>query len=381
MTKSKKKKRAFSSYLVTIFSILIGVGAGCLIGSKINTPERLSLSLDQYILEFSVLLALLIAALFLQIIIHEGGHLLFGLLSGYQFCSFRIASFMWVKQNGRICFRRYSLAGTGGQCLMAPPEPVDGKIPVFLYNMGGALLNLITAGVSFVLMQVLPVSNKLYDLCLMLLLFGVIFALTNGIPIHTAMLDNDGYNALNLRKNAASNRALYVQLKINQLMVEAVRLKDMPQELILPPAEESMKDALTATLGVFYCNSLMDGMHFTQAKELMEHYLSMNMGMAGVHKAILSLDLMLCELLEGNKDRAACYRKDLKGFMKSMKKNPSVLRNQYAWALLGEGNEGDAKKIKDRFHKVTANYPYESEVASEQELMEYIYQVWAEKQA
>ena len=61
-------------------------------------------------------------ALYAQIILHEGGHLLCGLLTGYQFVSFRIGSWMWQKENGRIRLRRFSLAGTGGQCLLAPPE-------------------------------------------------------------------------------------------------------------------------------------------------------------------------------------------------------------------------------------------------------------------
>lgn len=84
----------------------------------------------------------------LQIIIHEAGHLVFGLLTGYRYSSFRIGSFMWVEENGKIRFKRLSLAGTGGQCLMSPPDMIDGKIPFVLYNLGGSFLNIIT-GVVF----------------------------------------------------------------------------------------------------------------------------------------------------------------------------------------------------------------------------------------
>ena len=58
---------------------------------------------------------------------------------------------MWLKENGKIKFKKFSLAGTGGQCLMVPPEIVDGKIPVFLYNMGGAFMNIIISLISLVL--------------------------------------------------------------------------------------------------------------------------------------------------------------------------------------------------------------------------------------
>ena len=39
-------------------------------------------------------LIVLVVSYFLHIIIHESGHLLFGLFSGYQFVSFRVGSLM-----------------------------------------------------------------------------------------------------------------------------------------------------------------------------------------------------------------------------------------------------------------------------------------------
>ena len=106
---------------------------------------------DEYLIflgEFEFLFMLLVSiyiALFLQIIIHEAGHLIFGLMSGYRFCSFRVFSFIWMKENGKIKLKRLSLVGTAGQCLMAPPDLVNGKIPIVLYHLGGVTMNLISA--------------------------------------------------------------------------------------------------------------------------------------------------------------------------------------------------------------------------------------------
>ena len=75
-------------------------------------------------------------AMILQTIIHEGGHLIFGLLSGYHFGSFRVFNLIWIKEDGAIRLRRLSITGTAGQCLMVPPEPVDGKFPVVLCSTG-----------------------------------------------------------------------------------------------------------------------------------------------------------------------------------------------------------------------------------------------------
>ena len=65
-----------------------------------------------------VVSALLFSAILLESIIHETGHFIFGKLTGYRFCSFRVQNFMWVKQDGKLRLKRLSLVGTGGQCLM-----------------------------------------------------------------------------------------------------------------------------------------------------------------------------------------------------------------------------------------------------------------------
>ena len=65
-------------------------------------------------------LACLVLSFWLQAILHEGGHLVCGLLSGYRFLSFRVGSFTLLRQNGRLVLRRFYLPGTGGQCLLEP---------------------------------------------------------------------------------------------------------------------------------------------------------------------------------------------------------------------------------------------------------------------
>ena len=45
-----------------------------------------------------VLLLAIYLAMFIQMVVHEAGHLVFGLLTGYQFSSFRIGSFMFIKE-------------------------------------------------------------------------------------------------------------------------------------------------------------------------------------------------------------------------------------------------------------------------------------------
>ena len=93
------------------------------------------------------LLAILILlfSIFLQVLLHEGGHLVCGLATGYRFVSFRIFNLTFIRKDGKLCIKRFSLAGTGGQCLLTPPERPLEDIPTTLYNLGGVLANLLTA--------------------------------------------------------------------------------------------------------------------------------------------------------------------------------------------------------------------------------------------
>ena len=73
-------------------------------------------------------LACLILSFWLQAILHEGGHLVCGLLSGYRFLSFRVGSFTLLRQNGRLVLRRFYLPGTGRQCLQTGTRSPSGFI-------------------------------------------------------------------------------------------------------------------------------------------------------------------------------------------------------------------------------------------------------------
>ena len=93
-----------------------------------------------------VLLLLLVLAYVLQVVVHEGGHLVCGLLTGYRALSFRIGRVLLVKLDGRWKLRAYHIPGTGGQCLMAPPAQENP--PYRLYHLGGGLANLLLAALA-----------------------------------------------------------------------------------------------------------------------------------------------------------------------------------------------------------------------------------------
>ena len=370
-SEKSKKKIQWKPYIAVLFFMAIGAVCGFLMITYIETNMGSGDSLAENLWTLASLFLFMYAGIFIHIIIHEGGHLVFGKLSGYTFSSFRIGSFMWIKENDKLSFKRFSLAGTGGQCLMAPPEMKDGRIPVVLYNLGGSIMNIIT-GVFFLILHYLFIDfSYLSIIFMMFAVIGFGCALMNGIPFQMGTIDNDGYNAWSLTRNNEAMRAFWIQMKANEQISRGVRLKDMPEEWFELPSEETMKNSMAATIGVFACNRLMDAHKFEEADKLMTKLMCMENGMVGLHRNLLICDQIFCELIGEKREQRIKSKltKEQKKFMKSMKTYPSIIRTKYVYALLWEKDLEKAEKIKDRFEKCAKTYPYPSDIQSEREMM------------
>lgn len=377
MGKVKNKKIKSSVKVVqllpVLFFMLIGAVCGILIMEYMDKLIEANKTIGTIALSVGLLFIGMYIALFLQIILHEAGHLLFGLLTGYRFSSFRIGSFMWIKEGEKVHLRRMSIAGTGGQCLMIPPDMVDGKMPYILYNLGGSIVNILSAAlfiIPYVICRNIPVISILM---LMFIIIGVAFALMNGIPMRMGEINNDGHNAMSVGNNSEAMRSLWIQMKVNEQVSMGIRLKDMPVNWFDVPSDESMKNSMTAVIGVFACNRLMDAMDLEKAYKLMDNLLQMKTGIVGLHRNLMIVDRVYCELVGENKLEKIdeMLDKQQKKFMKSMKNYPSVLRTEYVYALLAEKDTAKAEKIKEKFEKNALRYPYPSEIVSERNLMEY----------
>lgn len=365
--KLKKKKIAWQQYLSIVFFLLIGIVCGSLI-------DRYSMGKTVYeelLPSIGLLFLQAYTAIFVQIIIHEAGHLVFGLLSGYQFRSFRIFSFVWVKERNKIRLRRFSIPGTVGQCLMDPPDMVDGRIPFVLYNLGGSLLNIFTGAVGLCVFLVFPDLPFLSNMMLIFSVWGFGFAIINGVPMRMGTVDNDGYNTLELARNAEAVRSFWTQMKIGGLLASGVRLKDMPNQWFSVPSDEAMKNGMIVVMGVYACNRLMDAAQFEEADRLMAHMLEIDSGMSGLHRSLMICDRMYVELITANRREVidGMLDKKQKKDMKAMKNNLAVLRTEYAYTLLFEKDEAKAEKIRTQFEKHAKTYPYQIDAQSERELI------------
>ena len=363
--KKQKKKTSFYQIFSMIISVVIGAVFGVILSEFLI--EQINLC------ELIVMFVSVVFAIYIHIIIHEAGHLVFGLLTGYKFCSFRIMNFTWIKEKDKIKFKKLSIAGTAGQCLLSPPDMKDGKFPVAIYNLGGIFMNIIVSLVFLLFYLLFREVSYISVIMSTFTAIGFITVITNGIPLYMNGVNNDGYNTISIMRNKNSRYTFWLQLKINQLQSDGMRLKDISEKWFEYPSYEDMNNNMVATIGVFCCNRMMDNHDFEIADKTMTELLESDAAIIGLHRQLLICDMIYCKLISGNTDDAVeLMDKKQKKFMKSMKTFPSVMRTEYAYALICEKDTEKAEKIKTAFEKRISTYPYSGEAESEQELMEIV---------
>lgn len=364
----KKKKFNWGGLLIFGGSLAVGIGLGVMLGEMMVLD---GLSLPQMLGMLCLYMAVMVLALWLNTAIHEAGHLVFGLLTGYGFCSFRLGSLMILKENGKLRLCKYKLAGTGGQCLMTPPELVDGKMPFALYNLGGCMFNFAVTLVCGILWLLMPDSGLLSVFFLSMAVMGLILGASNGIPVRMGLVQNDGMNTLALYRRPEAIRAMRAQLLINQGLSAGLRGKDMPAEWFWMPTAEERKDPVSASAGVMYCNRLMDEHRFDEAREAMELMMAPDTEILPLHRRALTCDLIYCELIGQRRWDVVegMLNKEQKSFMQAMATNITVLRTQYLLALYHENDSVKARAFLARFEKQAAAYPYSGDAEAERELI------------
>lgn len=394
-TDTNKPHKLAKAFAILLFT-LIGAFGGYQLARMID--ETTTTGAIETILIAGLFIVVLALAYLLHIIAHEAGHLVMGVATGYRFISFRIGSIMVMKEQGRLRLRRFSLAGTGGQCLLSPPDLVDGRVPYVLYNLGGVLANLtlaILCGIIAVVARFIAVSHvgesaplwitpsgAVALFCTFSTIVGLALALMNGIPLSLSGVDNDGRNIVSASKSPEALRAFWIIMKSGEELARGSRLKDMPAAWFAPPSSpEALTNPLIASVAVLSCQRLLDEGNIAEAAQSIRTLLDANSGMLGIHRALLSIDLAFCEMMEGTRpENPEPFDKETQRIAKAMRTNPSLLRARYAAALLVDHNPDEARALREKFDRVAANYPYPADLASERELMARVDETAAARQ-
>lgn len=297
----------------------------------------------------------------LQIAIHEAGHVFFGWLTGYRFLSYRLLNLHWQRVDGKLKLFRHSLAGTAGQALMIPPQPVEGKIPYVLYNLGGGLANLITLPLCYGLTYFIPQFALLWDT---LAFFGLIGALTNLIPLGKTF-PNDGYNIYSIAKHPKGSLYLYAQLAVHAKMAQGVPYQDMPKDLFLIPEKEDITNPIIFSASLNWVNRLMALNQFEEARDYLDSLAIDQQPLSQIYRVLGKITLSYLDLLCQQTTSIPFDKEEWKLIEALSKSQPMATVFAYAYHSLVDGDDKKAEQALEQFTKLAKTYPYPVDYADE----------------
>lgn len=359
-----------------IINLIVSLLIGGIFGFGLGYTLTVVVPEDKLLLALIILFPTILIISLIIIIIHEGGHLVMGLLTGYQFLSFRIGNRMILKQNNQYVIKKYHLPGTGGQCLLIPPSYSD-NFPYFWYNFGGGMFNLITALIASLLSLYFK-DNYIIILILYAFIFiNIFFALINLIPLKTR-LPNDGYNLYMMIKEKNSRFGLYSQMMIYASATQNINYIDMDPTLFELPKNANLNNPLNQGILINKLNLLHAQYKFNEAKIKIDE---------------IKEKCKLCELFENELDSEYLFYliyedptnlqiktlyKKLAKYLKVISKT-SIERQRvlYSYYLLVENDETKANKQLEQFNKTIKNYPFKVTIECEQEIIKLIQDKYA----
>ncbi len=318
-----------------------------------------------------VAIASLALSLFLLVTIHELGHLVCGLMTGYKFVSFRIFNYTILKKDGRFKIKKFSIPGTGGQCLLTPPDRPLQDIGTGWYNFGGVLANIVVLVIAlpFFFLHLNPFVAEALGV---FVATDVILILLNGIPMRAGGVGNDGYNMNLLKKNLISKQGIVNQLRANAYIQNGISPKDVPDELFSTTEDIDYSNALEVSIPLMYASRLVDMGEYEEAKTLFESLYGHKEEIMPLYVNEIACELSFLYLRTGEIDKAAALLdKDLRSYISAYKDMmSSKMRLLCAISLYLDNDETKATDIYRSLKDREEEYLLQGEVRGDVALIE-----------
>ena len=371
----------------SLYGILMFVGFGCVGGSVgyfLGTVQK-NIEGKMSVITFCVIVMLALAVIFvsyyINICLHEIGHMIFGLMTGYKFHSIRFGKLMLVKKEGRLIFCRYDMPGTGGQCIMSAPEGNAEKMPVVLYNLGGLIVNtvllLIGIGMYFAIRALYPTVGII---CLVFAMTSLVILITNGIPF--TQMGTDGANTIILHKDKNARDAFKKQLEIVNYLANNYSIREMPKELFFFDKSMPMDNPLITAQAVNYYNYLSVNKMYVEAKEMALFILENAKSINQLHEKILYGELIFhAAVIDGDSKAAKELYETHKKELNSASGFISIQRILYAYYTLVEPDVKKANTFERGFENSVKNYPFPKDAAIEKEQFDLVAEVLRKKES
>ncbi len=335
--------------LPVIIGTVFGFAAGVLLFSM-DDGKRSDILLLEFFIAFFV-------GSIIQTILHELGHMIAGLISGYEFSSFRIFQFTWIRENGKVKFKKFSLKGTAGQCLMIPPKDRGLEYPIIFYNIGGVLMNFISS-VLFLIFGFTLKNEVFVFMCIP----GFYLALTNGIPLQINGIANDGKNIVDIRKSKTAKKAMDTLLRCNALQMHGIRLKDMPQEWFVAEEPCDLRNIHVCTLIYLDLCRESDKGNYVEYEKKVKEFLGKETALLEIYRCELKCELIFVYIKQRRYDEAEKLYMEMEQYLNRTKMFLEHYPLMYGYQKLVKQNQGNAEKLLTEYEKMKKTYPYKSAI-------------------
>ena len=326
----------------------------------LNNAMNKDINASKLAISIACTFASLIITAILQFALHEVGHLLFGLATGYKFSSIRIYKYALVKDDSGFHIKKFNIQGTGGQCIMTLPEDTNPtRVPFFWYNAGGVIVNVLLFAISIAVLSYCDLGMVADSFFIMLAITGAFIALINGIPLSFNGLCNDGRNILLLMRDKRSRHFFLRMMQVASELSRGKRLKDMPREWFEDIPVDSPKDYFLLTNRINYAALLEDLGRFDEARQVYEEINSFGKDLPGMIKLDIGADHILMELLTTARHDIVdtIYDKSQQAYINSSYKfSPIKAVAQYALALHHDNDPVRAKQMLDELESHREDY-------------------------
>ncbi|WP_080145937.1 hypothetical protein [Marinilactibacillus piezotolerans] len=225
----------------------------------------------------------------LHILIHEAGHLIAGKLSGYHMIFIRIFSWALVKEGEKFRFAKFSIAGTGGQCLMVPPKMTDGALPPYkLYLWGGVLANFAASGISLLAAVFLTHSVYLYSFAAI----GILLGLTNIFPYFIT----DGMQLKQLKNDTIKQQQFFQQLHLTEAFTLGKTYDSLDMNALIVNPNEPNTEQYNTYIQLVKINHELEASNFGHALDILKPLWQQRVDLIQPYQMEVMREYLFCHL-------------------------------------------------------------------------------------
>lgn len=293
---------------------------------------------------------------FASIIIHELGHLIFGLKAKLSFVSFNVYKYTFYIADNKLNFKKDTvIPDVLGYCNMSFDKGKKySKKSMILYFMGGIIFNLILVFISIIL---LVCTNNIYlkHVYILIITVNSYLAIYNAIP--ATIKSGGGTDALNMIYYLSDEEYINTLSRLNVLqsmLAKGCKLKDIDKNLLCKPDTfKTNSDVLNA---LFYVDYLCSNEKYYEASEYAKKILKEAKDFVSKPNMIsLKLSLISCIFYTNDNldEIKELWNEEIKKYLDFIGKIvPVGIAYNYLYATLIEKNEENSKKYLNQFQQL-----------------------------